>query len=81
MIKSETLRTGIECLRGIALVFCQGINFDALLDGELLQEYAETPEKGSGKALRTSLYWSRIKRRLFHSMSVFRIIADRSYAD
>jgi ATP-binding cassette subfamily B protein len=44
MENQETISTGIECLRGIALVFCQGINFDALLDGELLQEYVEDPE-------------------------------------
>ncbi|MDD5728821.1 MAG: peptidase domain-containing ABC transporter [Victivallales bacterium] len=44
MENQETIRTGIECLRGIAATFCRGINFDSLLDGELLQEYAETPE-------------------------------------
>jgi ATP-binding cassette subfamily B protein len=45
MDNDETIRTGIECLRGIASAFCRGINFDSLLDGELLQQYADDPEE------------------------------------
>ncbi len=38
-----TINTGIECLRGLALTFCRDINFDALLNGDLLQRYADSP--------------------------------------
>ena len=40
---AETANTGIECLRGIALTFCRDINFDALLNGDLIERYANFP--------------------------------------
>ena len=35
--------TGIECLRGLALTFCRDINFDAMLNSDLLQRYPDSP--------------------------------------
>jgi ATP-binding cassette, subfamily B, bacterial HlyB/CyaB len=43
MEKTETINTGIECLRGLAVSFCRDVNFDALLNGELLKRYADSP--------------------------------------
>jgi ATP-binding cassette, subfamily B, bacterial HlyB/CyaB len=40
---ATTTNTGIECLRGLAITFCRDINFDALLNGDLLQRYADSP--------------------------------------
>lgn len=38
-----TTNTGIECLRGLAVSFCRDVNFDALLNGDLLQRYVDSP--------------------------------------
>ncbi len=43
MQSNETINTGIECLRGLAVSFCRDINFDALLNGEIMQRYKESP--------------------------------------
>jgi ATP-binding cassette, subfamily B, bacterial HlyB/CyaB len=43
MENPATTITGIECLRGIAVTFCRDVNFDALLDSDLIQRYADTP--------------------------------------
>lgn len=43
MENPATTNTGIECLRGLALTYCRDINFDALLTGDLLQRYADSP--------------------------------------
>lgn len=39
---AETTNTGIECLRGIAITFCRDINFDTLLNSDLIKRYAES---------------------------------------
>ena len=33
------LKTGIECLRKVASVFFRDVNFDSLIDNELLEKY------------------------------------------
>lgn len=38
-IQSNITETGIECLRSMAETFCQGINFDALINSRILKEY------------------------------------------
>ncbi|MCK5347611.1 MAG: hypothetical protein KAR20_29580, partial [Candidatus Heimdallarchaeota archaeon] len=43
MENPATTNTGIECLRGLAITFCRDINFDALLNGDLLQRYTDSP--------------------------------------
>lgn len=43
MENPATTYTGIECLRGLALTYCSDINFDALLNGDLLQRYPDSP--------------------------------------
>jgi len=40
---AETSSTGIECLRGLAISFCRDINFDALLNSDVIKRYSEAP--------------------------------------
>ncbi|MCF6176026.1 MAG: ATP-binding cassette domain-containing protein [Victivallaceae bacterium] len=44
--KEKTINTGLECLRSLAANFCRDVNFDALLNDELVNEITVNPEKG-----------------------------------
>jgi ATP-binding cassette subfamily B protein len=44
--KENSINTGLECLRSLAANFCRDINFDALLNDELVNEINVNPKKG-----------------------------------
>ena len=44
--KEKSINTGLECLRSLAANFCRDINFEALLNDELVNEISVNPEQG-----------------------------------